>query len=140
MARQLEGQQQGTRSALLLEEADAFEQGGSACPDGMPAPLLAHLRYACATRCRHMLDHESLLLIAGGTGISAFLSILASLTCPVYRASKVSKVRRLPLKGLWFDHSKYRRTSFACLKSSQDRANEGVSFSHICLHTTTCLE
>ncbi|MEW5309448.1 MAG: hypothetical protein WDW38_001337 [Sanguina aurantia] len=97
LARQLEGQQQGTRSALLLEEADAFEQGGSACPDGMPAPLLAHLRYACATRCRHMLDHESLLLIAGGTGISAFLSILASLTCPVYRASKVSKLRSLTL-------------------------------------------
>lgn len=47
-----------------------------------------------------MQDHEALLLMAGGTGISAFLSLLASLTCPAYVASKVSKVRRLTTKGL----------------------------------------
>ncbi|MEW5307285.1 MAG: hypothetical protein WDW36_009692 [Sanguina aurantia] len=97
LARKLERQQQGSSSALLLEGADAFEQGGSACPGRVPPPLLANLRYACATRCRHMQDHEALLLMAGGTGISAFLSLLASLTCPAYVASKVSKLRSLTL-------------------------------------------
>lgn len=91
LVHKLKAQQQGSSSDVRLTEAGAYGQGCPIVCDHVQSPLLAHLRYACATRCRHMLDHESLLLIAGGTGISAFLSILASLTCPAYRASKISK-------------------------------------------------